>query len=221
MRVWQGYSLETDARAAVAEAVLGWEVAAAPPDFLIAFTSTKQDPAQIAACLAERFPRTLVVGCTTAGEMIGDAHPAGSVVLTGVRSPTIRFSAAVARDLGALGDELLGALAVAHEAPASLTAPARAGINCPTHPDRLRDGPRSWPGPGAALRIVRLANAPWARRSGARPSVQRSRTDPRRHRTAAGRARGQAKSSPVASARWRFTSRLVARQWASNSSHVG
>lgn len=123
MKLWQGLSLVPDARIAVAEAVLGWDVAAAPPDLLIAFTSTKQDPSQVAECLAERFPHTLVVGCTTAGEMLGDAHHNGSLVLTGVRSPTIRFSAAVARDLSeldearaqAISDELLGSLAIARE----------------------------------------------------------------------------------------------------------
>ena len=62
MKVWRGYSLETAAGVAVAQAILGGDVAAAPPDLLIAFTWTKQDPAPIAAGLAERFPRTLVIG---------------------------------------------------------------------------------------------------------------------------------------------------------------
>jgi hypothetical protein len=102
MRVQQGQSLKTNGRDAVAEACGGW-----PPDkldILFVFSSTAQDPHEVAAALAERFPDTLMVGCTTAGEHLGTAHYTGGLVLMGLSTPRIRWAARVAPSVATFDD---------------------------------------------------------------------------------------------------------------------
>ena len=82
MQVLQGHSMNAEGRAAVAEATRGWPEARL--DLLIVFTSTRQDPDEVARALGERFPGTPVVGCTTAGEMLGEEHYNGALVLVGL-----------------------------------------------------------------------------------------------------------------------------------------
>jgi hypothetical protein len=96
MRILQGASQQTDAAAAVAEATRSFPTepgAAAPgPDLVLAFSSTKQDPHELTAALAKRFPGTRVVGCTTAGEILDASHSKGGLVLSAITSPSIRWA---------------------------------------------------------------------------------------------------------------------------------
>lgn len=81
MQVYQGASTLTDATEAVAEAAAGMP---ATLEMLFVFSSTKQDPDTVAACLAERFPGVPLAGCTTAGEHLSGAHSIGGLVLAGL-----------------------------------------------------------------------------------------------------------------------------------------
>lgn len=118
MEVFQGSSRRTDPGAAVAEALEGWTLGARKPDLILAFASTRQDPDALSRALRERFPEALIAGCSTAGELIDGAHLNGSVVVSAIVSPEIRWAAVIAEDLGSfdaarardLSDELLRAL---------------------------------------------------------------------------------------------------------------
>jgi hypothetical protein len=92
MNVFQGASQLTDAQAAVAEATQAFPATAPTPDVVLAFSSTRQDPASLAAALAARFPGSQVVGCTTAGEILDAHHAKGSLVLSAVSSPSVRWA---------------------------------------------------------------------------------------------------------------------------------
>jgi hypothetical protein len=121
MQLLQGYSTIAGGREAVAEATRGWPEATL--DLLIVFTSTAQDPGEVARALAERFPKTPVVGCTTAGELLGREHYNGALVLVGLATPRIRWATATVEGLAgfgeerarALGDELLGKLGLTRD----------------------------------------------------------------------------------------------------------
>jgi len=104
MHLLQGDSRQTDAQAAVAEATLDWPPGAAL-DLLLAFCSTRQDPHLVASSLAAKFPGVPVIGCTTAGEHIAGRHSKGSLVLTGLRAPHIRFRTAAVEDIGGFNEE--------------------------------------------------------------------------------------------------------------------
>ena len=99
MYVLQGQSQHSEARQAVSDATKDWALGTGSLDLLFVFCSTKQDPALVAKILAEKFPGVPTVGCTTAGEHIADRHLTGGLVLTGIRTPTIRWSTAIARNL--------------------------------------------------------------------------------------------------------------------------
>lgn len=123
MEVFQGSSRRTDAVAALAEAIEGSGLGARKPDLILAFASTKQDPDAVARALHARFPEAIVAGCTTAGEWIDDVHLNGSVVVSAIVSPEIRWSAVTVEDLGSfdvirarqLSDELMRALDVTRD----------------------------------------------------------------------------------------------------------
>ncbi|GAC1353287.1 MAG: FIST N-terminal domain-containing protein [Polyangiales bacterium] len=123
MKVFQGHSQKISATEAIAEATEGWMLDGAIPDLVLAFTSTSQDPQAVSRALKSKFAKSLVVGCTTAGEHLGKAHFNDSLVLTAVCSPTIRWRAAVARDLAnfdeaaarRLSDELILQLGIQRE----------------------------------------------------------------------------------------------------------
>ena len=69
MRTFTGRSENTDAHLAVEEATR-----AVPsgfvPDIVFCFASVKQAPDAVAGALAARFPNSLAIGCTTAGEIV-------------------------------------------------------------------------------------------------------------------------------------------------------
>ena len=98
MQVEQGFSVNADPALAVAEATRSFR-RVQDPDVVFAFASTKQDPDATAQELARRFPRSLIVGCTTAGEHVADRHFTGSLVVAAVSSPEVRWTAAAARDV--------------------------------------------------------------------------------------------------------------------------
>jgi len=98
MNVLEGSSDRSDAHLAIAEATGHWDDDSTL-GILFVFHSTRQDPHAVAAVLAQRFPDTLVVGATTAGEWTSSGHQQGSLALLGICSPDIRWAVAVAEQL--------------------------------------------------------------------------------------------------------------------------
>jgi hypothetical protein len=121
MQVLQGHSKKAGGLEAVAEATEGWPDAAL--DLVMVFTSTAQDPGEVARALRERFGATPVVGCTTAGELLGKEHYNGALVVMGLVTPRIRWATATVEDLATFdegrarvtGDLLLGRLGVSRD----------------------------------------------------------------------------------------------------------
>jgi hypothetical protein len=91
MKTFSGSSVSTDAITAVSEATKDVP-AGADPDVVLAFCSTKQLAEGVAKALAERFPRSIVTGCTTSGEHVGDQHLRGSLVVAALFTPEIRWA---------------------------------------------------------------------------------------------------------------------------------
>lgn len=110
MKVEHGYSLERDARAALDEATQGWNTAK-DPEIVFVFVSTAQSSTAVAAELGSRFPRSLVVGCTSTGEHVAGRHLSGSLVVAALFDTGIRWAVAVARDLAAFDAPQAGAVA--------------------------------------------------------------------------------------------------------------
>lgn len=98
MRVLLGASFDTDAEKAVVQATQGWSET---PEILFVFSSTQQDPVQVARCLSNRFPHTPMVGCSTAGEHLNGEHFRGSLVLSGLVESGVRWQTALIDDLEA------------------------------------------------------------------------------------------------------------------------
>ena len=111
MKVLQGSSIKPDAGDAVAEALAAIPVSAQPPDVVFAFASTRQEPLRVVSLLKERFPTSLVVGCTTAGELMGAEHTTGGLVVSALWSPEVTWSCGVVRDIGAFDEIAAAALA--------------------------------------------------------------------------------------------------------------
>lgn len=100
MKIFEGSSGKSDAVEAVGEAAGSWGRDAAP-DMLFVFHSSVQNPHAVAASLADKFPNTLIVGCTTAGEWLTGQHKNHALVLTGISTPDIRWAVSVLEDLSA------------------------------------------------------------------------------------------------------------------------
>jgi len=98
MKILEGSSVNSDALKAVCEATGSWGRDAAP-DMLFVFHSSVQNPHAVAASLADKFPNTLMVGCTTAGEWLSGQHKNHALVLTGISTPDIRWAVSVLEDL--------------------------------------------------------------------------------------------------------------------------
>jgi hypothetical protein len=96
MKVHEGRSTSTDSGKAVAEATSGWSPAV---EMIFAFHSAKQDAAAIASELGRRFPAARIVGCTTAGELLGACHSTGSLVVAGLETPRVKWSAPIVRSV--------------------------------------------------------------------------------------------------------------------------
>lgn len=100
MRQAAGRSDKSDAAAAVREVTHDWPDDL-EPDILFVFCSTKQDPGAIARELKTRHPRALVVGCTTAGEHLDGVHSNGTVVVSALSTPRVRWVASRLEGLSA------------------------------------------------------------------------------------------------------------------------
>lgn len=104
MTIQDGSSDKTDAKMAIDEASNDWDKNFSP-DILFVFHSTQQNPSDVARVLAERFPDSLVVGSTSAGEWINSTHQHGSLILLGIATPNIRWSVALAENLDQFSEE--------------------------------------------------------------------------------------------------------------------
>jgi len=119
MAIQDGSSDKNDARLAIDEATNGWGDSLLP-DILFVFHSSRQDATAVASILAERFPDSLIVGATTAGEWLNSTHQHGTLILLAIATPEIRWSVALAEQLDQfddkaadrLCDELLGQLGI-------------------------------------------------------------------------------------------------------------
>jgi len=119
MKVLEGTSNHSDASMAVSEAVSLWDNRFTP-EILFVFHSTRQDPSVVSSALAERFPKSLIVGATTAGEWVNGKHQHGSLALLAIASSDIRWAVEVAdhldqfnaEDCSRLCENLLGKLDV-------------------------------------------------------------------------------------------------------------
>lgn len=98
MHVYKGRSHQTDPSAAVSEAVAGVPNALVP-SIVIAFTSVKQDKDGVVAALSQRFPGTVIVGCTTAGEIFDGVRTTDSLVVSALDTPAVRWDAVLLKDL--------------------------------------------------------------------------------------------------------------------------
>ncbi len=100
MDILEGSSDRCDALEAICESTRLWSEDASP-DLLFVFHSSLQNPHAVAANLADKFPNTLIVGCSTAGEWITGQHKNHALVLTGISTPDIRWAVSVIEDLSA------------------------------------------------------------------------------------------------------------------------
>jgi len=98
MQIFEGSSDKSNTHDAVYEAISRWP-AHASPDILFVFHSSKQNPHKVANILSEHFPNTLIVGCTGAGEWITRQHKNNALVLSGLSTPSIRWSMSIIKDL--------------------------------------------------------------------------------------------------------------------------
>lgn len=92
MEIRQARSSAADTSAAIAEVIKGIEPSF-EPDVVFAFVSIKQTCSDVARGLAERFPHAVVVGCTTAGEILDGVRGTDSLVISAMKTPTVRWSA--------------------------------------------------------------------------------------------------------------------------------
>lgn len=104
MTIKDGVSDKIDAKMAVDEASSNWDKSFSP-DILFVFHSTRQNASEVARVLAERFPDSLIVGSTTAGEWINSTHRHHSLILLGITTPDIRWSVALAENLDQFSEE--------------------------------------------------------------------------------------------------------------------
>jgi len=98
MHILEGSSEKSDAYSAVGEATSHWADDVSP-DILFVFHSSKQNPHDVATILSERFPDTLIVGCTTAGEWMTGQHKNHALVLSAITTPCIRWSMSIIENL--------------------------------------------------------------------------------------------------------------------------
>lgn len=106
MKVCEGFSASPDAQQAVSEATEDWGTEQASTlDMVFAFCSTKQDVNVVAAELQRRFPQASVAGCTTSGEHLSGRHHNGALVVMGIESPRVRWSAKMVVELKSFDED--------------------------------------------------------------------------------------------------------------------
>lgn len=104
MNVLQGHSLASSTTDLLREACADW--GDAKPDIIFAFCSSVQAPEELLSSLRERYPDTLVVGCTTAGEHLSGQHFKSSCVLTALVDSGVRWSATLIEDIKSIDEEI-------------------------------------------------------------------------------------------------------------------
>jgi len=105
MHIVQGRSFEKDSVAVIAEVTESWGEESRELDVVFVYCSTEQEPGELARGFQERFPGAIVVGATTTGEHLSGAHSRGSCVVTGLRTPGIRWAAEVVHGITAFDDD--------------------------------------------------------------------------------------------------------------------
>jgi hypothetical protein len=103
MDIRQGSSSAPDSGVALAEAISGMD-AAFQPDLVVAFVSIKHDPAIVSRDLTARFPSALVVGCTTAGEIVDGRRGTDSLAVSAMKTPSVRWAGRLVRGVRASPD---------------------------------------------------------------------------------------------------------------------
>lgn len=107
MKVFNGSSNENDARKAVIEATAEWPIIESKhPEMIFVFHSSRQDSDEISRALAERFPNSLIAGCTSAGEWQTGIHQTQSLILSGISSTNIRWALEVVESLDEFDEEI-------------------------------------------------------------------------------------------------------------------
>lgn len=109
MHVFEGTSTASDATRAVEEAMDHWATETLSPHIIFTFCSTSQDAAQISALIQARHPDALVVGCTTTGEHLANRHQNGSLVVAGLHTPEIQWSATRLEKLSTISEAAIEA----------------------------------------------------------------------------------------------------------------
>lgn len=99
MHIFTGRSYLADAKKAVREATADWTDENIELDLVLVFSSTKQSHRDVARYAQERFPNTLVVGCTTSGEHFEGEQINRSLVMAGLSTPTIKWSSTIVRNI--------------------------------------------------------------------------------------------------------------------------
>ncbi|MFO0652360.1 MAG: FIST N-terminal domain-containing protein [Polyangiales bacterium] len=103
MQSYRGRSTLVDAAEAVADATRAWP--ATTPNVVLAFSSTRQSPQAVRDALAARFPSSLIAGCTSTGEHLDGEHGRGSLVLAGLVTPHVRWTAETLHGLASFTPE--------------------------------------------------------------------------------------------------------------------
>jgi len=106
LNIFDGSSTKSNAQEAIFEATKHWGDGFSP-DILFAFHSTTQNPHDIASSLYKRFPNTVIVGCTTAGEWLAGQHKNNELVLLGAATPKIRWGMSIIEDLNASPEQAI------------------------------------------------------------------------------------------------------------------
>ncbi|MFO0660780.1 MAG: FIST N-terminal domain-containing protein, partial [Polyangiaceae bacterium] len=115
-----GTSRAASAQQAVLEATSSF-LADRVPDLLLVFSSTQQDPHEVARALRERFPGVSMAGCMTAGAQVDREHLDGVLVVSALYTPEVQWSVCSARDLSSFDAKRAESIASSMLAGARLT----------------------------------------------------------------------------------------------------
>ena len=75
------------------------------PAVVIIFASSKHDYQEVLSVMSERFPKAVLVGCSSAGEFDKDRQSEGSISGFAIESDTMAFSASMAENISARPSE--------------------------------------------------------------------------------------------------------------------
>lgn len=108
MRVHTGHSKSQDSRTAADEATFG---ITGDPALLIAFAASTYDLRAVAETLSQRFPKTVIAGCSTAGEGVDGEHFQGSLGVLALDSPQLAAASRIVHGLAAFDEARATAVA--------------------------------------------------------------------------------------------------------------